>query len=117
MTKLVLNSIAEEATACRAAFKDIPVGALVVHCHHESLFEFLNEPAENRINYILSSKSQCEQALRLHLFRPVNTKLLPKKRQEACAKWQEEDAGKLHAKICKNCPWDEQQKTIFPKAS
>ena len=87
-----LGSIEEEATACRKAFENVAVGSLVVHCHHESLFEYLEEPAENRISYILSSKSQHEQALRLHLFRPVNSKLLPKKRQEADAKRQEADA-------------------------
>jgi hypothetical protein len=146
--KLILNSIAEEAAACRAAFRGVPVGALIVHCHHEPLFEFLSEPAENRIAYILHSKSQHEQALRLRLFRPVNIKLLPKKWQEAYAKWQEAyakwqeanaklqeanaklqeanakwqeanaklqeaETNKLHARICKNCPWDEKRKTIF----
>ena len=92
-----LGSIEEEATACRKAFENVAVGSLVVHCHHESLFEYLEEPAENRISYILSSKSQHEQALRLHLFRPVNSKLLPKKWREAYAKRREADAKRQEA--------------------
>ena len=100
-----LGSIEEEAAACRKAFENVAVGSLVVHCHHGSLFEYLEEPAENRISYILSSKPQHEQALRLHLFRPVNSKLSPKK-------WRKADAKRLHIRICKGCPWDED--TIFP---
>ena len=70
--KLRLGSIADEAAACRKAFSRIKIGAWVVHCHHEQLFEKLTEPAENRIAYILSSKPEHEQALRLRLFRPIS---------------------------------------------
>jgi hypothetical protein len=83
--KLKLNSIEEEAKACRKAFEGVPIGTLVWHCHHEKFVEFLIEPAENRIAYILSSKPQHEQALRLHLFRPFNIKLLSKGLQKADA--------------------------------
>src|SRR5208282_6698648 len=69
--KLQLGSIADEAAACRKAFARIKTGAWVVHCHHETLFEKLTESAENRIAYILSSKPEHEQALRLRLFRPI----------------------------------------------
>ena len=66
-----LKSISEEAEACRAAFKNSAVGDMVVHCHHEILYEKLSEPAEKRIAYILKEKHAEEQALRLRLFRPV----------------------------------------------
>ena len=117
--QLKLGSIKDEAEACRVAFKNVPVGALVIHCHHEKLLQFLTEAAENRIAYIIYSKSQHEQALRLHLFRPVNIELLPKKLQEAYAESQKADAEwqkafeKIHLEICENCPWD--GATIFPR--
>ena len=69
--KLRFGSIAKEASACRKAFEHVEVGTWVVHCHHEVLFEKLTEPAENRIAFILSSKPEPEQALRLRLFRPL----------------------------------------------
>ena len=69
--KLKLKSIAEEANACWKAFKNIAIGSNVVHCHHSREYETLEEPAENRISYILSNKPKREQALRLRLFRPV----------------------------------------------
>ena len=79
--KLRLGSIEDEASACRKAFEQVHVGAWVIHCHHEILFERLIEPAENRIAFILSSKPENEQALRLRLFRPlpqpVGEKLAP----------------------------------------
>jgi hypothetical protein len=68
---LKLKSIKLEAAACRKAFKGVPVGSLVLHCHHELLMEKLTEPAEDRIAYILSDKPEHEQALRLRLFRPL----------------------------------------------
>ena len=71
--KLKLKSIAEEEKACRKAFKGVKVGSHVVHCHHSEEQETLNEPVENRINYILSNKPKGEQALRLRLFRPVKS--------------------------------------------
>jgi hypothetical protein len=87
--ELNLKSIDEEARACREAFKNIRVGALTIHCHHERLFELLTEPADNRIAYILSSKSEREQALRLRLFRAVDPKILPQELKEAFAKSKE----------------------------
>ena len=130
--KLKLNSISKEAADCRRAFKKFPVGGFVLHCHHEQVGETLQELAENRIAYILSSKPEHEQALRLHLFRPVSVKKLKAyaDRQKADADWQkayadwqkayadwqkaDADLGNLiHKKYCiKNCPWN--GKTIFP---
>jgi len=102
--KLKLNSIKEEeAIACRKAFKDFSVGSFVLHCHHEQLGETLTEPAENRIAYILESKPEHEQALRLHLFRPVQEKQLKKYKkayadwQKAYADWQKADADRQKA--------------------
>ena len=66
-----LKSIKEEAAACRRAFKGFKVGGHVVHCHHKTLVETLDEPVEHRILYILTEKLEGEQALRLRLFRPV----------------------------------------------
>ena len=73
-----LLSIEEEVAACREAFKGVKLYSLVVHCHHEVLFEILTELTENRIAYILSNKPGNEQALRLRLFRPVSKKALKK---------------------------------------
>ena len=132
--KLQLGSIADEAAACRKAFKGSKVGDYVQHCHHETLFEVLTEPAEERIAYILSSKSKREQALRLRLFRPV-PKTLQKtvkmlyadykaKRDTLYADYKAKRAplnadyeakrDTLHTRICvAGCPWD--GKTIFPE--
>jgi len=68
---MTLLSIPEEAALCRAAFAGVRVGAMAWHCHHEQLAELLTETATKRIAYILSGKPIEEQALRLHLFRPV----------------------------------------------
>jgi hypothetical protein len=68
---LLLKSIEEEATDCRAAFAGVKVGTPVWHCHHEILAERLLEPAEKRILYILENKNKEEQAIRLRLFRPI----------------------------------------------
>ena len=83
-----LLSIPEEAALCRKAWKDMPVGTMAWHCHHEALSEVLTEPAENRIAYILSDKPNIEKALRLRLFRPaptLATALAECKRVEATA--------------------------------
>src|SRR5271169_6801799 len=70
-----LGTIKQEEADCRAAFVDSKVGDAVWLAHHELLYELLTEPAENRIAYILSSKSRGEQARRLREFRPVRGKL------------------------------------------
>ena len=100
-----LLSIEAEAAACREAFKGIKLYSLVVHCHHEVLFEILTEPAENRIAYILSDKPRNEQALRLRLFRPVSKKALKKypKLAKARAEWDKASAelAKASAELAK----------------
>jgi len=135
--KLKLGTIKEEAAACRKAFEGFEVGGIVLHCHHESLFERLTEPASNRIDYILAIKPKHEQALRLRLFRPVteaqlkrHSKAYAKRKkadaewEKAYAEWKKADAERkkayaelitlLHFDICKGCPWD--GKTIFSEA-
>jgi hypothetical protein len=133
--KLRLGSIGDEASACRKAFEQVHVGAWVIHCHHEILFERLIEPAENRIAFILSSKPENEQALRLRLFRPlpqtVGEKLAPldaayeAKRASLDADYRaklapltadlEAEWAPIHRETCiAACPWD--GKTIFPDA-
>ena len=74
---MMLKSIEEEAADCRAAFANVPVGALAWHVHHDVLVEPLALSAEARISYILNHKPEQEQALRLHLFRPVTGPLPP----------------------------------------
>jgi hypothetical protein len=89
-----LGSIADEAALCRKAFAKVKVGAFTLHCHHEVLGETLTEDAEDRISYILSTKPEHEQALRLRLFRPASQIQLKKfnkayaDRQKAYADWQ-----------------------------
>ena len=113
-----LLSIPEEAALCRAAFVGVKVGAKVWHCHHEQLAELLTETAEARIAYILSGKPIEEQALRLHLFRPVRDAAVE-------AAWATYDATvepaqatydaaikAAHRAECPDCPWD--GRTIFP---
>jgi hypothetical protein len=96
MTTLKLNSIAEEAAACREAFKGFKVGGFTLHCHHEQVGETLTEEAENRIAYILSSKPEHERAIRLRLFRPVSVVRL-KKFKKANADWQKAYADRQKA--------------------
>jgi len=136
-----LGTIEEEAARCRKAFEGVEVGALVWHCHHDRLIEVLSEPAENRIEYILTYKPEDERALRLRLFRPVRHKFRSwvkihaawlkahaKLRradaalweeyaewEKAVAEWEEADREEIaiaHAEECPDCPWD--GKTIFP---
>ena len=118
-----LRPIAVEEAACRKAWKDKRVGTWAWHLHHETLIEKLNEPAKNRIDYILSDKPEEEQALRLRLFRPVKSKvlaaawaeydkLLAPARAEydkvRAAAWAEYDKvlAAAHKKDCRDCPWD-----------
>ncbi len=108
--KLKLKSIAEEANACRKAFKNIAIGSNVVHCHHSREYETLEEPAENRISYILSNKPKGEQALRLRLFRPVKGSALAEYEKvtgPALAEY-EKVKGSAHSLICKTkgCTWN-----------
>jgi hypothetical protein len=136
-----LKSIKEEDADCRAAWQGFGIGTFALHCHHEILAEPLSANAEDRIDYILSSKPKDEQALRLRLFRPVSEKTLAEQRkayaewekayakqhkayagwQKAYAEWEKADAkwrkayAKLailiHEDVCKNCTWN--GKTIF----
>ena len=119
---LKLKSATKEAADCRKAFKNSKVGDYAWHCHHEVLFEKLDEPAENRITYILHSKEPHEQALRLRLFRPAKiTKQLADKynadRKPLADKYNADlkQLAKIvkHQQRCPCCPWNGQ--TIFPK--
>ena len=102
---LKLGTIEEEAALCREANKDVKIGDLVLHLHHEVGCEPLIEPIENRISFILKNKDRAEQALRLRLMRVVRAKtlrrLLPKdaewekadaEREKAYAEWKKADA-------------------------
>ena len=100
-----LGTIAQEEAACRAAWKNSKATS-AWHCHHETLAEALTEPAENRIDYILSYKPANEQALRLRLLRPVKSPSVAPAR-----KAYDEAIASAHAKECPDCPWD--GRTIF----
>ena len=97
------------------------------HLHHDRLVESLTKPIKNRIEYIKKYKPKKEIKLRLKLLKPVKGKLpggfigARKKYREAWEKYREArkkykpQTLALHKKECPNCPWDEKQKTIFPK--
>ncbi len=94
-----MNTIAQEAEACRKAFEGVQVGALVQHCHHAQWLEILTEPAENRIAFILNNKAVSEQAERLRRFRPFDPdkadadwKKMYADREKAYADWKKADA-------------------------
>ena len=80
-----VGTIEEEATLCRAAFAGSKVGDMAWCVHHTLLCEPLTEPAESRIQYILTNKPEEERARRLHEMRPVKGKL-PAGLNAACAK-------------------------------
>jgi hypothetical protein len=90
MKKLIYKSVEREAAACREAFKDSQVGDTVWFCHHGIPIEYLTEPAENRIQFILANKPLEQQAARLHWFRPCNVKL-PAELAAASEKWAAAD--------------------------
>ncbi len=94
------------------------------HCHHEVLFEFVDNP-QKRIDYIKEAKPNAEIDIRLRLFQPVKGKL-PLAVIKAGAAYEKawnvhrqtlvahrEELETLHAKECPDCPWD--GKTIFPE--
>jgi hypothetical protein len=67
---LILKSIEEEASDCRAACAHLKVGEWAWLIHHEILAEPLTEPIESRIKWILENKTD-NVALRLRLLRPL----------------------------------------------
>ena len=66
---LILKPVEEEARDCRARCAGMKVGDLILHCHHEVLCEILTKPVEDRISFIISSKSD-NVPLRLRLMGP-----------------------------------------------
>ena len=70
-----LKSVEEELADCQKAWTDNPKATFAWCCHHANLIEPLTEPAEVRIQFILSDKSKNEQAVRLRNFRPVRIEL------------------------------------------
>lgn len=86
---IVLKSVEEEAAECRARCAGMKVGDLILHCHHEVFCEILSESVENRIVYILHSKTD-NPALRLRLMGPPIIDAGVKADAEwsnACAEW------------------------------
>ena len=51
------------------------IGDLIWHLHHKVLLEVLNEPLENRIEYIKRQKPKNERETRLRLMRPLKEPL------------------------------------------
>jgi hypothetical protein len=69
---------------------------LILHCHHELLFEPAYEPLTNRIAYIKAEKPEEEIPVRLNVIRYVTkkeTEMLPKrvlkKAEELYKAWEE----------------------------
>ena len=109
---LILKSIEEEAEDCRARCAGMKIGDLILHCHHEVLCEALTEPVENRIDYILESKSD-NPALRLRLMGPpiVDAAVLADAElSKADAEWSKAYAPH-YARLYPDSPWN--GKTIF----
>jgi hypothetical protein len=92
-----LKSIEEERLACEAAFAAEPNAVLVWCCHHEIHLELLREPAERRINYILTDKPEDEQAARFRNFRPARN--LPPELTALAAAFREAWAAFGEAKV------------------
>jgi hypothetical protein len=63
--------IESELVSCRQAWQANPSKSAWC-CHHGKLWEWLTEPYDNRIAYILSDKPEHEQAVRLRNFRPCS---------------------------------------------
>ena len=97
--KKPIQSIKKELAACRKAFQEAPNATCAWCCHHSILLEFLTEPYENRIQYILENKEKKEQAIRFRNFRPLRIEF-PKEIIEARAKYDEARA-KLNKAIAK----------------
>ena len=81
-----LKSVEEELDDCQKAWTENPNAKFAWCCHHALLIEPLTEPAEVRIQFILSDKSKNEQAVRLRNFRPVRIEL-PAEYNKACAEY------------------------------
>ena len=105
------------------------------HVHYNVLMEPLTEPISERRKHIKENKPKEEVPLMLKLLKEVKGKLPREvvKAREASDKAREayykawaaylntyrkhyKEIQVLHKKECvKNCPWSEEQKTIFPK--
>ena len=104
-----IGTIAEELEACRAAFEASPKATWAWCCHHQIHAEPLTEPAENRIAFILSSKSLSEQAQRLYNFRPVKDDAAVKPASDAynaAVKPASAHLRRLHKKEWPNNTWN-----------
>ena len=99
-----LQSIAKEAAACREACMEAKVGDPMWLLHHELLLEWLTEPVENRIAYILSEKPKREQARRLRELRPVKGPL-PKTADAARAEYDAARAKSDAAQAKADAAW------------
>lgn len=122
-----LKSVKEEAADCRAAFKGSHIGDVAFHIHHRILGEHLDEPAANRIAYIIKYKPAEEQPVRLRCFRPIPQSKLPVKIKKAIEAYRNAKAASNarycagesinallrvwlqtnHSRLChKDCPWN-----------
>jgi hypothetical protein len=81
------------------------------HIHHESLFEVLREPIENRVCYIRENKPLEEVETRLRLLHEVKD---VKTLKLAIIQNDYETLEQLHQKECPDCPWSNEEHTIFP---
>ena len=132
-----MNKIERAAADCRKAFEGIEVGALALHCHHQTPCEVLTEPPENRIAYNLADKPKGEQVTRLRAVRPASPRRAEPNRVRAAAMadanrvraaamaepnrvWAAAmaDANRVfqavHAAECPGCLWTPAHQSILP---
>ena len=121
-----LKSIEEELADCRARCADSAVGTWYHLIHHWIHFEPLTAPAEERIQGILTGKSEWQRAARLRHMGPWTGPLPAVVREawdralakldlalEAGAAWEATpEFAEQHARLFPDCPWD--GKTMFP---
>lgn len=112
------------------------ITGLAMHLHHNTRDEWCFDFAE-RVAVIKRNKPPVEQPTRLRLFKLYTN--LPAELAAAAAEWDAAPRGELesleiaqakweeevlrfkpqldalHAAQCPNCPWDDVQRTIFPK--
>lgn len=110
---MILQTIEQEAAACRAAWAAAPDVILAHGLHHDQHYEELNGSAESRIAYILTHKPDNQQSVRLRYFRPC-TDLISRQWRAACREWRDAywklmNAPEFiaeHDRLFPGCPWD-----------
>lgn len=128
----ILQTVEQEAAACRAAWAAAPDATLAHGLHYGQHYEELFEPAENRIAYILTHKPEVQRPICLRYFRPCDEPMSAQWRAARTKWWtaggvwaigadwhdvyrQFIDAPEViaeHDRLFPGCPWDGY--TFFP---